>query len=346
MKHLTLIFILIQLLICCENPKEIQINEYLNKITSINELLEGNQINKQIFKLSNKDKRIIIAKNGLKIDFNADQLTTEDGTPLDDLINVEVVECINYTDFIKSNIRTTSNGRLLISGGAYNITMFSNGKLLKLKEGDSLTVYLPRFSEDEMSLFYGQKDSINQITWQNVNRALSVEEIPTLMAEVIVDSISRVDEIFLDTISRFNNPVENKIMEMVDTIARFNYYDPIKIKILDWLNCDRFFDQNQVTNLDYTIETSQDTLVVKVLLIFKDINSLTSSYFIKSRKSIYYEGFQNIPLEANVRIVAVGIINNQIYGFSKDIKIQENLNIEIDLYPMTEEELNLKRNWK
>jgi hypothetical protein len=315
MKHLAIIVILIQLLICCGNPKEIKRDNYLNKITSINELLKGNQVNKQVFKLSNNDRRMIIAKNGLKIDFNASNLITEDGSVLGDSIYVEVIECINQADFIKSNVLTISNDKLLVSGGAYNILMFSNGKLLKLKENDSITVYLPRFSEDEMGLFYGSKNSVGQVSWQDANRKLSVDV----------------------------KPEEMDILEQ-DTAGSYQYYNPIKIKALDWINCDRFYNQKELTNLDYTIETTQDTLVAKVLLVFKDINSFTSSLFIKSRKNLYNEGFNNLPLDANVRIIAVGIIDNQIFGFYKDMKIQEGLKLKIVLSPMTEEELNDKIN--
>ncbi len=326
MKRITIILIFASLLISCQKSTKIQINDYAIQINKLTDLITKVDKNKQVFKFSTKDKQTVIAKNGLKFLFDANQLETEDGSPLTDSIIIEVIECLNQIDFIQSNIQTISQGKLIVSGGAYKISMLSNGKQLKLKHNDSLTVYLPRFSDEEMSLFYGQKDSLSNIQWLNTNLKF---ETPVTVASPAVVPGSLLDRIEYD--SAVNNVV---------------YYVPVKITSLDWINCDRFYEIKDKTKLDFSINTKQDTLIAKVYLIFKDINSITSSIFIKSKANIINNGFSDIPVNANVRVVAVSLIDNKIYGFYKDFKIQENDKIRINLSQMTEQELNFLINKK
>jgi hypothetical protein len=313
MKRLAII-ILIPFFICCEQPNKITIDEYHGYFKELSKLIVVNEGKRQVFKFSVQDKELIKTKNGLKIEFDGSKIINEDGSLLpDDSIVVVVTECINQTDFIKSNVRTVSNNKLLISGGAYNIQMYCHEKSLQLRNYDSLTVFMPIYTHNEMSLFYGQTDSLNQVNWKNANKSLTVAEKPALL---IVQGDS------------------------IDSADKFEYYNPIKISSLGWINCDRFSEQKNLVNLDYTFSTTEDTLVSRVLLIFKDINSLTSQFYIKSRKSIQYEPFQNIPLGSKVRFVAVSVINNRIFCFFEDLIIQEKQKIQIDLKETTDVELN------
>jgi hypothetical protein len=312
MKRLAII-IFIPFFICCEQPNKIIIHDYQGYFEKLSKLIVGNESNKQAFRLSAHDKEIIKTINGLKIEFDASKLITDDGSLPIDSVDVVITECINQNDFIKSNVRTISDNKLLVSGGAYNIQMYCNGKSLKLRDNDSLIVHMPRYTADEMSLFYGQPDSLNQVNWKNANRPLSIAEKPALLMEQ---------------------------SDSIDSAKEFEYYNPINISSLGWINCDRFYEQKNLVNLDYTFSTSEDTLVSRVFLIFKDINSLTSQFYIKSRKSIQYEAFQDIPLGAKVRFVAVSVINDQIFCFSEDLIIQEKNEIQIELKKTTEEELN------
>ncbi len=305
------ILLFIPLFIGCEQPRKIDIHEYQPYFDRLSGLMDARG-NMRIFKLSSSDRTMLKAGNGLKIEFDGTKFIYQDGSLPDSTIDVVVTECIRQSDFIKSNVRTMSDHKLLVSGGAYHIQVYCKGKLLQLKENDSLTIHLPRYSEDEMALFYGITDSLNQVNWKPANKVLTKAKKLSLT--------ERDDLLFLD--------------------KEFEYYNPIRIKNLDWINCDRFYGENDLVNLDYTFHTSEDTLVSRVLLIFKDINSVASQYYIKSRKSIKYEAFQDIPSGAQVRFIAVSVIHNQIFCFAEDLVTQDKQNVQIDLKKVTEEELN------
>lgn len=360
MKNTAIILAAVLLLIGCRNEK-IQIKDYKGKIDKINDLISGLGKNKEVINIPSREKRTVVAKNGLKFLFDPDQLISEDGSPVGDSVSVEITECINQADFIRSNIQTTSEGKLLVSYGAYRITMFSQGKKLKLKNDDSLQVYLPRFSNDETDLFYGQKDSLGRIEWidagKKLEKMLAASEVRrTKVIDYKKDSLYEQEDTFIvsnDPGKERENKVAvpaigagNSLLEKItgvtfDTLSTMReYYLPIKISSLDWINCDRFYQIKEKTNIRLHFETNRDSLVAKVYLIFKDINSVTSATYIKYRKSIINDGFSDMPVNSDVRIVAVSLHQDKIWGFSKDFKIQENYTVNIKLFPVTVKQLD------
>jgi hypothetical protein len=316
MKRILLILILSQIIISCQKAEKIKVSDYSAEINKINASLSIVTENKQVFSIPAKEVRIVEANNGLKIRVDASRLETEDGSPLSDSITIEVLVCLNQFDFIQASIKTISEGRLLVSGGAYNIKMTSGGKKLKIKNKNPITVYLPRYTNDEMELFYGQKDSIGQVEWLEANKKLDSN-----IQVSLPDKRSIPGKLLSDTII---NPT--------------HYYEPIEISSLDWINCDRFYDIKEKTNIKLDIETEQDSIVVMVYLIFKDINSVTSAEYIKSGNEILNEGFVDMPVNQNVKMVAISLIKDKMYKFSKDFTIQKDETIKINLTPSINQE--------
>jgi hypothetical protein len=108
---------------------------------------------------------VLTAKKGLRVTVNPVVLEKEDGTAVDEKINVSIIELTTSEDLFKSNAATVSNGRLLASGGSYFIGMECNGQKLRIKKGKNLQVEFPVIKENEMQLFYGQRDTANNMNW-------------------------------------------------------------------------------------------------------------------------------------------------------------------------------------
>jgi hypothetical protein len=108
---------------------------------------------------------VLTAKKGLRVTVNPVVLEKEDGTAVDEKINVNIIELTTSEDLFKSNAATVSNGRLLASGGSYFIGMECNGQKLRIKKGKNLQVEFPVIKENEMQLFYGQRDTANNMNW-------------------------------------------------------------------------------------------------------------------------------------------------------------------------------------
>ena len=119
----------------------------------------------QTFTAAQSKISVLTAKKGLRVTVNPAALQKEDGTAVDGKINVSIIELTTSQDLFKSNAATVSNGRLLASGGSYFIGMECNGQKLRIKKGKNLQVEFPVIKENKMQLFYGQRDTANNMNW-------------------------------------------------------------------------------------------------------------------------------------------------------------------------------------
>lgn len=157
----------------CDNPKTPQDvtdpnNATHNKadIGKLNDALKKYEEPAQVFKVAASKPSIITGRKGTKIRINPADLVTESGKPLGQTINVELKELTNQGQLLRTNAQTVSDGKLLVSGGAYFINLTSDGEQLKLQAGKNLAVRFPKLSDKEMALFYGQKNDLGQLNWQ------------------------------------------------------------------------------------------------------------------------------------------------------------------------------------
>ena len=129
---------------------------------------------KQKFTASPGKISIIKAAKGLKLTVDPNVLEKEDGSVVDGKIAVSILELITSEELFKSNAATMSDGRLLASGGSYFIGMECNGQKLRIKKNRSLQVEFPVLKENEMELFYGQRDAGNNMNW--ISAGINLEQ--------------------------------------------------------------------------------------------------------------------------------------------------------------------------
>ena len=154
------------ILIGCNNEqdKKVQINPF-DQLEQVDNLLsEIAEKPQQLTTLSDKPKTVTGAK-GTIIHVDPNRLETVDGSPLGDNIQIELLEMTDNSSLVLNNAQTISNGQILVTGGAYYLNMTSDGKQLKMKQGTGLAVEFPKLTEDEMGIFLGERDSLDQINW-------------------------------------------------------------------------------------------------------------------------------------------------------------------------------------
>jgi hypothetical protein len=135
----------------------------------------------QVFTIPAKTIKKIEAKKGLRVTVNTDNLETADGQPVSGDVQVSIKEMVKATDMIENNCPTISDGKILVSDGAYYVGMMSNGKQLQIKKGKSLQMEFPRVSKNGMELFYGERDENGIMNWKPLNKQLaSTNEIAPL----------------------------------------------------------------------------------------------------------------------------------------------------------------------
>ncbi len=143
-----------------------------------------NQLATQRFVASPHGPSVIRAANGLEVMVNPAVLEKEDGTAVNGKITVNIIELMNSSDLFKSNAATVSNGKLLASGGSYYIGMTCDGKKLRIKKNNALQVSFPIIKNDEMELFYGERDSLQQMNWKRAGLYLQEEPDELLFSDV------------------------------------------------------------------------------------------------------------------------------------------------------------------
>lgn len=333
----TIIFLLTITLFGCNNssttdnsstPTTADTTNAATEISKLNSLIKKFEEPSQTFNVPSDKPSVVKGKAGTKINVNPADLIAEDGQPLGKTIEVELKELTNSAQLLKSNAATMSDGKLLVSGGAYYINMTSDGRQLKISESTSLDVEFPKLTDEKMLLFSGERDSLGQMNWkiaaentmQSKKKAQSAVAVPQPQngSEVgsIIDFLKEEKGITKD---------EKKEQEIHSKV-----YEAMKIKSFGWINCDRFYEIKDKTDIAITIKPQDSISSANLYLVFNDINSIMQSSYYVGKKYSFNEGFRNVPIGRTVKIVAYAVKDDKVLSYSSDIKVKQGENITLD----------------
>jgi len=279
------------------------------EIGKLNDLLQKYEEPSQFFSISSDSIVHVIGEKGTVININPSDLITENGHPIVDNIEVELKELTNQNQMFRTNAQTVSNGKLLVSGGAYFINIKTKGQQVKLKPNKTLKVEFPKLAENEMTLFYGQRDSLGQINWDSVPKKF--EKKPKLVS---VRCTFCGDKNCLH--SRMATPEEAELEDKL--------YTAIELSNLGWINCDRFLEIENKTDLMVNFGLVEKISTANIYLIFEDINSVMQTCLINDNDKVKNNTFKNIPTGSKVRLVAYTLKDDKIFTYSSRMTIKEN----------------------
>lgn len=194
----------------------------------------------QKFEVSNDSIIEIKGKKGTQLTINRDDLEFESGKDLtDEQLSIELLELTNRQDLLLANAQTKSNGKWLISGGAFKIDIKANGKPLRLKDDKTLSARFPKNTQKEqMQLFYGNRNENDYLNWELTDIELKNEKQFVIFCE---------DTLLLDV-------VMTRRYAGVETYRAF-----LKIDTLGYLASDDIFRKfPEIKN----IQNQKDTLYV------------------------------------------------------------------------------------
>jgi hypothetical protein len=341
-KTLTFFLTVCLLIFSCDIPKTKKGNtdqnnsqNYKAEITKLNNILKKHEEPSQVFKVTVDKPSVLTGRKGKKISINPNDLTTESGKPLGQTIEVELKELINQGQLLSSNAQTISDGKLLISGGAYFIGMTSNGEQLKLKEGRSLSVQFPKLSEKEMALFYGQRNDLGQMNWQIATETLKWTRPPidTQPSDSASENPNRKSDIeaIMDYVDSGYNPTpeekEKNIQQSKNYIVSQKVYDEIGLSKLGWINCDRFWEVENTTELYASFNPQDSIKIANVYLVFKDINSVIQANYYSDKSP----QFENMPIGYKARLIAYTVKNEKVFAYSTHLTITKGQKLTLNL---------------
>lgn len=344
---------------CASNPetKEQPVAEVLPDIHEesmrVNDMLKKYQTAAQIFQIGSDKITKIKGVKGSVWQINPANLETISGTPVSSEITVELKELTTTQEFLSNNIQTVSDGRLLTSGGSYHIKMTSAGEELKLKSGKTLTAQLPKITGEDMSLFYGSRDSLEMMNWKETGTKfqavpMAVKPKTKDTAWFTIDRPQRrnrpasggasVDERITDSIisNADGKPKADKNSDEYDKVNTMfaNVYRAIQIEELGWINVDRFV-QSSLTPLYVSANEMDANSYIQLYVIMKQYNSLTQGGV---RGNAYT--FKQLPIGADARVIAFTYRKNKLLFSAKDIKIEENAIIDLAFAEAKDNDIN------
>lgn len=292
----------------------------------------------QTFTVATQQLIKVKGKQGTIISIDPADLELESGQAIGKEVILKLKEIQNKEQLWRANAQTISDGQLLVSGGAYSITVTAKEQKVKLKEGKTYTVKFPKLSKKEMALYYGQRDSAGNMNWKLTDKKFAVAK-PKI--ETPKKRYVALFTAYQDTILIPMDNLSEKQKKEYDREERV--YKPIALNSFGWMNCDRLYDlQISRANLRYNITNdSKEVNYAKIYLIFKDVNSMAqSSYFVMDGKTIQ-TNFNQIPVGLKVRFLAVCYQHGKIYAtLTKTREVAKDQNENLTLKAMSEREFN------
>lgn len=293
------------------------------------------QFPKEIQPFTAKSNEVIsiTGKEGTVIRIPKNALVKSNGKYAVGKIDIELQEFYKKSDVLKANLHTMSDGKMLESGGMIYIKATAKGETLQLKKGAEMDIsFASKNKPDNMEVFYGYPKKDKSIDW-NTNSELAEE-----------DDVIETSGTAIYTITYWNGNVVSDTLKDGITTRRFKRDDAdtkkvalidntiLKSSKLGWINCDRFYDVKDKTNLAVAIDLKYKP---EIRLVFKDINSIMAGYLNADKQLV----FANVPVGRKATLLAFSYVNDEAYISIKDVVIDKGGIVALDLRKTGMEEL-------
>lgn len=298
----------------------------------------------------------ITGEKGTKITFKPEDL---EGSFINDSIQVNLIELTSKEDLLMANAQTISNGKWLISGGAFKIDILSNKKPLKLKKDKTIEVQFPKnTTEKGMQLFYGNRDETGKMNWEETNINLQdfdyyivrrdctyLDIINTKRYRIdmfkdttMIDTLgliptkelkSKIDYIIVDndtlrvleniTTTSPLNEGEKQKASIIEQQLAFNKLNTASIQIYNEISVSRF----GWINID-KFASNEETVQIHL----KNNNNLDTikTYLIDSENNTVLNVLSStieIPINRNFIIISFGLKGNSFYASKKSVRFNK-----------------------
>ena len=209
---LLLVLLVTMLSACTTDP----VNTDATKAIIFNDLYTGENIPSQTFAIDN----ILEGEQGIKIRISKNSFTDLDGNQVTGQIDIELKEALSSVDMVMGNLSTTFNGKPLQSGGMFYLNATSNGYQPKLADYKSILMSVPSDSLlPGMSIFQGERDSLNAINWSKPEPIMSSNHVVDSTSTQTFDAFEKSHNI-LYSVEGFGNKELDYPMDVVDEVSR------------------------------------------------------------------------------------------------------------------------------
>lgn len=122
----------------------------------------------EVFLIKTNEETVVETEYGTVTAIPQDAFVDENDNPVSGQVDFKVTEAMNPLDIMKAGLSTTSDGKLLETGGMFNLTASQDGKELKLNPNKPLLFNVPtNDKKEDMMVFDGEKKEDSSINWTN-----------------------------------------------------------------------------------------------------------------------------------------------------------------------------------
>jgi hypothetical protein len=116
------------------------------------------------------------------------------------------------------------------------------------------------------------------------------------------------------------------------------YYSPCAVKKLGWINCDRFYNDPQNTEVPVELPITFNNPVIEYFIIYKSFSGLINGRLGEAGKQQYV--LTNLPAGQPVTLIAFTKDKGQLFECRQDFVIEKNKPVRLDFKNTSKEELN------
>jgi hypothetical protein len=335
--------------------------------TALRELQNSFRGQPQLFTVSGDSAVLLRGRKGMLVNLIPQDLEAEDGSPVSGPVKVSLLEMMDGADFVFNNAPTVSDGRLLSSGGACELTCTAGGKKLRLKKGKTIELGFPKSSDESMRLFYGQRDKAGKMNWKQAEGETEeyvswvdtgiiyeqiITEIPRRGSRADLSNFSHSENRFIPdssdgkvyvsrpdrskpigkTYTLRRAPLSAKVMEE----ARRAAYTTLRAGNLGSINCDRFYGLPQ-ERLLVTGPEEINNSPIETICILPGINAQLSQNMLFTKGN--NQNSISLPVNTTARLISYGFINRKLYAYARNINTAVNKEVKLEMTPVTREQL-------
>lgn len=293
----------------------------------------------QIFTITSDKANTIKAKNGTSVIIRPNTFVFNDGQDVKESIQIELKEVFEKPDMVLNGLGTVSDGRLLESFGMIYLKATADGKELKIKDNNSITVSIPNKREGYGELFYGVQTD-RALNWKYAGSTpdtTAVIETEMPMSNGLA-SVKRTTYRFVDGLKEFVSDTlftrkyeccYDSVSESAGYISEAYEFEVTK---LGWINCDRFIDV--VDKIDIVINLKDYSQPIGYI-VFSDINSVIGILFDGEGQAFV----NNLPNDYLVDIIILDKIKDNSMWTKQSLKIGTTNTLTLETTKINADEL-------
>lgn len=252
---------LLSFLICCAlvfthcGNKTGYSKKYPSNKLAPNDPFAETMVASEFFTIDPKEDNIVEGAQGSIVFIPQGALLDKNGNPAKGEVKIELAEALTIEDMVTSNLTTTSNGKLLQTGGMLYLNATANGEPLHIDTTKPLRIEIPTDTKIEgMQAYRGIRDSAGNMNW--------VDPVPLIdyLSTVNLEDLDFLPHGFLDTLKE-NMPFKGHIVAdraLADSVyySLYGFQNIIPMQQPQPTNMNEAqYNKNKIENGKYTDES-------------------------------------------------------------------------------------------